>query len=200
MAKNNKIFIHVILRYQLEIPNLELNLKLLYQNVKPLIIKNMGKLNFLGIGPKIAVVLLPWLITSIVLSTHFRKMFSFTSEKSSLLFICGIVLLISGLIFYGSTVRLLLTGLKETRLVTNGAFRLCQNPLYSSIILFIIPALSLIINSWLVLSSSIAGYILFKIFIKQEYIELEKFFGDRYTKYKNETPEFFPVPLKKWFS
>jgi protein-S-isoprenylcysteine O-methyltransferase Ste14 len=160
----------------------------------------MGKLNFLGIGPKIAVVLLPWLITSIVLSTHFRKMFSFTQEKSSLLFICGIVLLISGLIFYGSTVRLLLKGLKETRLVTNGAFSLCQNPLYSSIILFIIPALSLIINSWLVLTSSIAGYILFKIFIKQEYVELEKFFGDRYIKYRNETPEFFPAPLKKWFS
>jgi protein-S-isoprenylcysteine O-methyltransferase Ste14 len=160
----------------------------------------MTKLNFLGVGPRIATVLLPWLLISIVLSTHFRKMFSFTNEKSTLLFMCGIFLLIFGLIFYGSTVRLLLKGLKETRLVTNGAFSLCQNPLYSSIILFIIPALSLIINSWLVLTTSIAGYIMFKIFIEREYTELEKFFGDDYIRYKNETPEFFPVPLKKWFS
>jgi protein-S-isoprenylcysteine O-methyltransferase Ste14 len=160
----------------------------------------MSKLNFLGIGPKIARVLLPWLLISIVLSTHFKKMFSFTQEKSSLLFICGIILLGFGLIFYGSTVRLLLKGLKETRLVTNGAFSLCQNPLYSSIILFILPALSLIINSWLVLTTSITGYILFKVYIKKEYNELEKNFGNEYIKYKNETPEFFPVPLKRWFS
>lgn len=160
----------------------------------------MPKLNFLGVGPKIATVLLPWLLSTIVLSTHFRKMFSFTHEKSSSLFICGIVLLIFGTVFYGSTVRLLLKGLKETRLVTNGAFSLCQNPLYSSIILFIIPSLSLIINSWLVLTTSIAGYIMFKIFIKKEYNELEKFFGNDYIKYQNETPEFFPVGVKKWFS
>ena len=111
----------------------------------------MPKLNFLGVGPRIATILLPWLLISIVLSTHFRKMFSFTSEKSSLLFICGIILLVFGTIFYGSTVRLLLRGLKETRLVTNGAFSLCQNPLYSSIILFIIPALTHLKNSWTIL-------------------------------------------------
>jgi protein-S-isoprenylcysteine O-methyltransferase Ste14 len=160
----------------------------------------MPKLNFLGVGPKIAIVLLPWLLSSIILSTHNRGMFSFTPEKSSLLFISGIVLLVFGIVFYGSTVRLLLKGLKETRLVTNGAFSLCQNPLYSSIILFIIPALSLMINSWLVLTSSVAGYILFKLFIKNEYTELENIFGNDYIKYKNETPEFFPFPLKKWFS
>jgi len=158
----------------------------------------MPKLNFLGVGPKIATVLLPWLLSSIVLSSHFRIIFSFTPEKNTLLFIFGIVLLVFGIVFYGFTVRLLLKGLKETRLVTNGAFSLCQNPLYSSIILFIIPALSLIINSWLVLTTSIAGYILFKIFIKKEYHELEKFFGNDYIKYKNETPEFFPLPFKKW--
>lgn len=159
----------------------------------------MRKLNFLGIGPKIAVILLPWLLISFVLSTHYRKVFAFTPEKSSLLFLSGVVILVFGLIFYGSTVRLLLKGLKETRLLTNGAFSLCQNPLYASIILFIIPALSLIFNSWLILTSSITAYILFKINIKKEYIELEKFFGGEYLKYKNETPEFFPIQIIKWF-
>jgi protein-S-isoprenylcysteine O-methyltransferase Ste14 len=160
----------------------------------------MKKLNFLGIGPKIASVLLPWLILTFVLSTHFKHQFAYTSHKSPLLFYAGLVLLLLGLIFYFSTVRLLLKGLKETHLVTKGAFALCQNPLYSSIVLFIIPALSLITNSWLVLTSSFIGYILFKIFIKSEYIELEKFFGEEYLNYKMSTPEFFPFPYKKWFS
>jgi protein-S-isoprenylcysteine O-methyltransferase Ste14 len=160
----------------------------------------MPKLNFLGIGPRIASVLLPWLVLSIVLSTHYKSFFAFTPGKSIILLLSGIVLLLFGLVFYGSTVRLLLKGLNETRLVTNGAYSLCQNPLYSSIILFIIPALSLILNSWLVLTSSVIGYILFKINIGKEYIELEKFFGEEYKRYKNETPEFFPFPVKKWFS
>lgn len=160
----------------------------------------MKKLNFLGIGPKIAMVLLPYLILTIVISTHTHHEFAFTSFKSPFLFDAGLILLLLGLIFYFSTVRLLLKGLNETRLVTNGAFALCQNPLYSSIILFIIPALSFIVNSWLVLTSSIIGYILFRIFIKAEYLELEKFFGEAYANYKKVTPEFFPFPLKKWFS
>jgi protein-S-isoprenylcysteine O-methyltransferase Ste14 len=160
----------------------------------------MEKLNFLGIGPRIASVLLPYLILTFVLSTHLKHMFAYTSFKSPALFNVGIILLVVGLIFYFLTVRLLLKGLKETRLVTNGAFALCQNPLYSAIILFIIPALSLITNSWLVLTSSIIGYILFKIFIKSEYLELEKFFGESYLNYKKVTPEFFPFPFKKWFS
>jgi protein-S-isoprenylcysteine O-methyltransferase Ste14 len=160
----------------------------------------MKKLNFLGIGPKIAAVLLPYLILTIVISTHSNHKFAFTSFKSPFLFDAGLILLILGLIFYFSTVRLLLKGLKETRLATNGAFALCQNPLYSSIILFIIPALSFIVNSWLVLTSSIIGYILFRVFIKAEYLELEKFFGESYVSYKKTTPEFFPFPFKKWFS
>jgi protein-S-isoprenylcysteine O-methyltransferase Ste14 len=56
------------------------------------------------------------------------------------------------------------------------------------------------LNSWLILTSSIAGYILFKIFIRNEYNELEKFFGEDYIKYRNTTPEFFPLPFKKWLS
>jgi len=160
----------------------------------------MGKLNFLGIGPKIGIVLLPWLAATIILSSLNKELFIYSSGNQNILLICGIVLMTFGLVFYFSTVRLLLKGLKETRLMTKGAYSLCQNPLYSSIILLIIPALSLILNSWLILTSSIIGYIMFKIFIKKEYSELESFFGEDYYRYRNETPEFFPVPLKKWFS
>jgi protein-S-isoprenylcysteine O-methyltransferase Ste14 len=159
----------------------------------------MGKLNFFGIGPNIGIILLPWLAATIILSSIKNSLFLYTSGSNNILLITGIILMVLGLVFYLSTIRLLLKGLKETRLVTFGAYNLCQNPLYSSIILFVIPALSLILNSWLILTTSVIGYILFKIFIKNEYNELEKFFGEEYLKYKRETPEFFPFPFKKWF-
>ena len=159
----------------------------------------MEKLNFLGIGPKIAIIMLPWLAVTIVFSSITKNLFVYTTGSRNFLFIAGIVLMVPGLIFYFSTVRMLLKGLKETKLMTQGAYSLCRNPLYSAIILIIIPALSFLLNSWLVLTTSIVGYILFKIFIRSEYLELERFFGEEYLKYQKETPEFFPFPLKKWF-
>ena len=68
----------------------------------------------------------------------------------------------------------LLRGLKETRLITGGAYYLCRNPLYAAIILFIIPVTSFLLNSWLVLTTSLVAFTLFKVFIKREYVEMEK--------------------------
>ena len=59
----------------------------------------MKKLNFLGIGPKIAVILLPWLGVSIVLSCIHIEFFKFSRKGSDILFIAGIVLLVIGLCF-----------------------------------------------------------------------------------------------------
>jgi len=158
----------------------------------------MNKLSFFGVGPKIGRVLLPWLAFTIVLSCTTSQLFTFTSEKNSILINSGIVLLIVGLFFYFSAIRFLLKGLKETRLVTKGPYYLCQNPLYVAIILFVIPALAFLLNSWLILTSTLVGYILLKVFIKREYSEMEKFFGEDYLKYKTDTPEIFPFPITKW--
>jgi protein-S-isoprenylcysteine O-methyltransferase Ste14 len=157
----------------------------------------MEELNFLGIGPRMAIVLLPWLVGSIVLSSIQISFFRYTAGYSGVILTVGIILMAAALIFYFSTVRALLKGLKETRLMITGPYRYTQNPLYAAIILFIIPALSLILNSWLVLTTSFIGYILFKLFIKHEYEELEKFFGEDYLKYKSRTSEFFPQPPRK---
>jgi len=158
----------------------------------------MEKLNFYGVGPKIARVFIPWLFLSIIFSFVFKHKFVF-SDQGKTLFIIGLIITLTGLVLYFATLPLLLKGINDCRLVTQGAFSLCSNPLYSSIMLLIIPGTSLMINSWLVLTSSLIGYIMFKVNIKYEYKEMEKFFGEEYRKYRRETPEFFPLPLRKWF-
>jgi protein-S-isoprenylcysteine O-methyltransferase Ste14 len=159
----------------------------------------MEILSFYGIGPKIAIIALPWLAVTITMSMIFENTFVYSDPENRKLFYTGLVLLILGLAFYFSTIPLLLKGLKETRLVSNGAYYLCCNPLYASLILLIIPGISLMMNSWLVITTSVAGYIAFKSVIRGEYLEMEKFFGDEYRKYREATPEFFPFPVKKWF-
>jgi protein-S-isoprenylcysteine O-methyltransferase Ste14 len=159
----------------------------------------MNKLNFFGIGPIIGRIALPWLAVAIFFSIKFKGTFTYIKDGNSILFYAGIALLITGLLIYFLTLPLLLKGLKETRLVTMGSYYLCCNPLYAAIILFIIPGVSLLMNSWLVITTSIVAFILFKSYIKKEYTEMENFFGEDFRKYRAETPEFFPFPVKKLF-
>lgn len=158
---------------------------------------NNSKLSFYGIGPKIARIMLPWMVLTIVISLIFRNSFAFFNPASRILNITGIIFIVTGFALYFSTLPLLLRGIKETRLITNGAFKVCVNPLYASILLFILPGTSFLMNSWLVLSVSVVGYILFRIHIKDEYREMEKIFGEEYVRYKKNTPEFFPFPVYK---
>jgi len=157
----------------------------------------MKKMDFYGIGPKIGRIFIPWLALTIILSI-ISNSFNFYAERNSALTISGAVLLAFGLVFYFTSVRLLLAGLREGKLVTIGTFYLCQNPLYISFILFLIPAIAVLLNSWLVLTTCVVGLVLLKVYVSKEYEILEEAFGDEYLKYKNETPEFVPLPFKKW--
>jgi len=159
----------------------------------------MNKLNFYGIGPKIGKIALPYFAISIVISLKYKTVFLISSSKSDILLYIGLFILAAGFILYFSTLPLLLKGLKETKLVTKGAYYLCMNPLYAAFLLLLLPGTALCLNSWLVLTSSILGYFLFKINIRKEYNEMESFFGEEYIKYKSVTPELFPFPFKKWF-
>lgn len=154
-------------------------------------------MNFFGAGPKIGAIALPWLAASIILSLALRDKFNFFAEDNKILFLAGTVILVGGLVFYFITVPALLKGLKESRLIKTGTFSLCCNPLYAAIILMIIPGVALMMNSWLVLTTTVVGYLTFKSFIKSEYTEMEKIFGEEYRKYRAETPEIFPFPVKK---
>lgn len=158
----------------------------------------MKKMDFYGVGPKIGRILIPWWAATIILSLT-TESFRFTPERSIALIIFGAAYLVFGLIFYFTSVKLLLKGLKEGKLVTRGTFFLCQNPLYVSFVLMLIPAIGLLLNSWLALTTCVVGFVLMKIYVSNEYRILEEVFGDEYRKYRAETPEFFPFPAKKWF-
>ena len=157
----------------------------------------MEKLSFYGVGPKIGRVTLPYLAIAIALSIIFPGIFTMGEAVQKPFMIAGIVLIVFAVAFYFSTLRLMLPGIRENRLITGGAYRLCRNPLYSAIILFFIPGLGLLTNSWLIITTSVVGYVMFRLNVKKEEDLLERIFGDEYRKYRDRTPLLFPNPFVK---
>lgn len=151
----------------------------------------------MGAGPKIGLIGLPYLILTILVSSLYGETFRYATQYNKPLFVAGIIVLIIGVIFYMMTARLLIRGLRQTRMITAGTYFCCRNPLYAAFIVLIIPGVSLLMNSWLILTASVVTYVAFKVFIGSEYRELERVFGEPYVTYKRETPELIPFPVKK---
>ena len=157
----------------------------------------MEKLNFFGVGPKIGRIVLPYLAVKIVLTVIFPGIFCFGCVLKMPLMIAGIVLLLIALVFYFSTLKLMFPGIRENRLITAGAYRLCRNPLYAALIIFFVPGLALLLNSWLILTSCIIAYLVFRIYVHEEEEMLERIFGDEFRKYRDRTSLLFPNPFGK---
>jgi protein-S-isoprenylcysteine O-methyltransferase Ste14 len=157
----------------------------------------MEKLNFLGVGPKIARIAIPCLAVAITLTILFPEKLTFGKAAQQPLLIAGIVLLILALVMYIATLLLMIPAIRKNRLVTGGTYRLCRNPLYAALILFLIPGLALILNSWIVLTTSIVAYFLFRRFVHEEEELLDRIFGEEFRKYREQTSCFFPDPFPK---
>ena len=154
-------------------------------------------MNIFGIGPRIGMFALPWLAVTIVVSILLPEYFYFADPRPLWLFIVGLALLLAGLFLWSASGKMIVSLKKEPRLLTKGPFAVCRNPLYLAMLMFVIPAISVLMNSWLVLTTSLIGYIAFRICIKQECEEMQRLFGDEYRKYCSKTPEFFPFFRKK---
>jgi protein-S-isoprenylcysteine O-methyltransferase Ste14 len=156
----------------------------------------MEKLNFFGVGPKIGRIVLPWLAITIALTIIFPAVFTMGAVLRQPFFIAGIFLIVVSLVFYFTTLRLMLPGIRENRLITTGAYRLCRNPLYSALILFFMPGLALLLNSWIILTVSLVGYVTFRRFVHEEEEVLERIFGEEFRSYRARTSCLFPNPFK----
>jgi protein-S-isoprenylcysteine O-methyltransferase Ste14 len=58
--------------------------------------------------------------------------------------------------------------------------------MYDAYLIFVFPGLSLLLNSWLVMTTFIVNFILLQLFIREEYRYLENKFGDEYKTYLNK--------------
>ncbi|MBN1415455.1 MAG: hypothetical protein JW973_10165 [Bacteroidales bacterium] len=147
-----------------------------------------------GCGPKLAILCLPYIILSLIVMFMYPEFFDLKFLDVIYAKVVGFIWLGIGIIFWIYSAMFFLKYFKPGELITKGPFGLCRNPIYSSIIVFIIPSLALIFHSGLIFSVSIVLYIGFKISIHGETNLLKRIFGEEYEKYEKSVNEIIPFP------
>ncbi len=158
------------------------------------IFKKQNEMNIVGQGGKIILFMLPSLIAAIWLHMNFPQI---AALPEGIRFIqpVGYLLLLLGLILWGTAVIQLLTGFPKGKLVTTGAYGVVRNPIYSSVTFFILPAVALMTLTWVYFVASVFLYAGVMIFIGKEEQQLTKAFGKAYEDYLARVDRL--VPFKR---
>jgi protein-S-isoprenylcysteine O-methyltransferase Ste14 len=152
------------------------------------------KMSWAGIGPKLALLILPYTILAIVMMIKVPGFLSVNIIPEHISNIIGYVFLVTGLVFYGFSAQVFLQDFKYGKLITRGPFALCRNPIYATFIVFIIPALAFLFRSGMVWTIDIVLYMYFKALIGEEYTLLRENFGPEYDAYERSVREVLPFP------
>jgi len=147
-----------------------------------------------GIGPKLGLLVLPYIILSLAIMIKYPDFLDLDFLDIMLLKVLGLFWLGLGSIYWIYSAIYFLKYFQPGKLITKGPFALCRNPIYSSIIVFIIPALAIIFHSGLTLSIALVLFIGFKISIHGETNILRRNFGEEYDKYEKSVNEIIPFP------
>lgn len=136
-----------------------------------------------GVAPKIAVPTFIYMLITIIIDYFTKPLFKITEENYSTFIIVGIILIVIGIIAVASVAKKLRMSFNSGILMTDGLFTIFRNPMYVSYLILIIPGICFLFNSWLVFTSLIINFILFQLFIKEEYKYLEEKHKEEYKSY-----------------
>jgi len=158
------------------------------------IFKKQNGMGIVGQGGKIILFMLPALIAAILVHTYLPQIAALP-ESISFIKPVGYLLLLIGLIFWGTAVIQLMMGFSKGRLVTTGAYGIVRDPIYSSATFFILPGVALMTLTWVYFVASVFLYAGVMIFIGTEEKQLTQAFGKEYEDYIARVDRL--VPLKK---
>jgi protein-S-isoprenylcysteine O-methyltransferase Ste14 len=155
------------------------------------ILKRQHGMSIVGQGGKIILFMLPALIAAIWVHANLPQ-FAALPRNISFIKPVGYVLLLPGLILWGTAVIQLLVGFSKGELVTTGAYGVARNPIYSSATFFILPAVALMTLTWVYFVVSVFLYIGVMIFIGEEERQLTMAFGKEYEDYMTRVDRLIP--------
>jgi protein-S-isoprenylcysteine O-methyltransferase Ste14 len=153
------------------------------------------KMTFGGIGPKLALITLPYIVLTILVMQRDPLFLKLLFSDSGWIAVAGYARIGIGFVFYVATIVVFLTDFKKGLLVKRGTFSLCSNPIYGSFIVFFIPGLALVFQSGMTLSIAFVLYLYFKISIHGENKVLQREFGEAYEKYSKSVNKIIPFPI-----
>ena len=142
-----------------------------------------NKMKITGVAPHIAVPTFIYLIITAIISYLTKPFFSIIENDSVVLIYLGVALILPGVIMVAACGRRLLKSFDKNILMTDGLYKIFRDPMYVAYLIFVIPGICLLFNSWFVITTVILNYVLYSTFIKKEHKYLEEKFGVEYKNY-----------------
>jgi len=146
-----------------------------------------------GIGLKVTLLSLTAALLSLALSYWMSPFFEYPLLPALIRDTASILLMAVGTVFWISSVIMVMTAFRNNRLCTTGPYSLCRHPVYSSWMLFLYPGISLLFNTWLLLSASLVIYLTLCSTVAAEDKYLEEQFGEDYANYRERVPAVIPL-------
>jgi protein-S-isoprenylcysteine O-methyltransferase Ste14 len=150
------------------------------------------KMSIWGVGRQILFSSLAWLGLTIALTRLFPGLFLMDFLPPFVFLVPGLLLLGAGVMLWIWSLSALYDGFSQGLLLKDGPYAYMRHPLYSAFILFIFPGLGFLFQSWLVLTTGLFAFILFRLFIGREEEYLEEKFGKQYREYSSTVRSLFP--------
>ncbi len=164
---------------------------------KDSVTKTKPHLPIMGVGPAyvISIVLLSGL-SIYADATHLHLPHPTSAFLEILLFVVGLLFILSGLLIYFLAIKAKITrSIKENTLVTHGVYSVVRNPIYSAWLFICTGALFLYENPYLALTLFLIFWLYLTILMK--YTEekwLAKLYGESYLEYCKKVNRCLP-----WF-
>ena len=137
-----------------------------------------------GAAPLIAIpTFIYWTIT-IVISDMSENRFNILNNNKIALIVLGLILITIGIIMVVHCAKKLLSSFNNNKLMTDGLYKIFKDPMYAAYMIFVIPGVTLLFNSWLAMTTVIINYVLYSVFIRKEHVYLRDKFGNDYDEYR----------------
>ncbi|MCL4384204.1 hypothetical protein M1116_02030 [Patescibacteria group bacterium] len=143
----------------------------------------MALKELVGSGEKIMLVTLPLLVIGLILNYLYPSVFA-VGGSPAVVNTVAVLFLIPGLIIWFWSVALVLIHVPHQRLITTGPYVLVRHPLYTGFGLLVLPAVGLLLNSWLGLLLGLIVYGASRLFSPEEEKHLSRLFGTRWDDYR----------------
>jgi len=151
------------------------------------------KMSSWGIGPKLAFFSILYGLSIFALQLRYGTRLSIEFLPYRALATAGIALIVLGMIFLAASRKSLKRAFHAGVLCTRGVYGMCRHPVYAAWVIFLVPGLVLLVNSWAGLTIPPVMYVILKILVSKEELYLDQRFGDEYRSYKERVPAVLPL-------
>lgn len=140
--------------------------------------------NLVGAGDKIGKVVLPFLALGVAANIWRPSLFAVGGPSAGLR-IAALAVLGVGVVMWLWSVVLILTRVPRGELITSGPFALVKHPLYTGVSLLVLPAVGVLLNTWLGAALGAVIYIAARRYAPAEEIALSEAFGAEWDAYED---------------